>query len=371
MTESQTLVLDMQKRFLTDWNEQNSANDEAHSNNFLAMWSAAAELGLALAIAPDSFGGLGSSGDFQFAYFRQRGELLACPNFSASLAGAWALTDAIANDDLAGNLGSGAIRPALPTFPEFIGEFPSERALLGQLTANGIQLRGQFDIVRGAPFATHLIAPARIDGNAEPFIVMLEMDTVGVSHTSFTMLDGAAAGCVTVAGADLQPSQMLARGSAATKAWAAIQRAMIAATAAEATGVMHAMLNQTVDYVRQRQQFGVAIGSFQTVQHRLAEMLVEIELTHSLALAAFRNLSDPFLASSAKTRANDALQKMADCAVQFHGGIGTTEELALSRYFRRAMTLRGEMGTSEQHFRQIEAALTADLQPAAATRSVA
>ncbi|WP_221796273.1 acyl-CoA dehydrogenase family protein [Aquisediminimonas sediminicola] len=372
MDDSHTLVLDMQKRFLSDWNQRISANNENPDNDFAPMWGAAAELGLTMAIAPDKHGGLGDDGDFHFSYFHQRGALLACANFGAALAGAWAILSATNQNDSADTLGSGAMRPALPTFPEEIGTFPKKRTLTGQETETGIRLWGQFDIVRAAPLATHIFAPVRMEDNGDSCIVLLDTDDAAISIVPFTLVDKATAGKITITDLMLKPTHILARGPLAEAIWVAAQTAMIAATAAEATGVMQSLLDQTVAYVRQRQQFGASIGSFQSVQHRLAEMLVEIELTHSLALAASRDLSDTLLASAAKARANDALQKMADCAVQFHGGIGTTEELALSRYFRRAMALRGELGTTEQHFRLIENAICSEVQPASpVTRSAA
>lgn len=372
MDESHTLVLDMQKRFLTDWRERSSTDGAAQDSGFRPMWDAAADLGLVMAIAPDALGGLGNHGDFRFSYFYQRGELLACANFGPMLAGAWSLVANSGQETLAGILGTGEMRPALPTFPEDIGAFPAKRALVGNNTDSGLRLTGRFDIVRGAPFASHLFVPVRMDNGVEPCIALLDASADGVSIAEFDLIDGASAGIVTVTDCLVATERVLVTGSGAETAWSAAQIAMTVAAAAEATGVMQSLLDQTVAYVRQRQQFGVSIGSFQSVQHRLAELLVEIELTHSLALAAARSPSDAFLASAAKARANDALQKVADCAVQFHGGIGTTEELALSGYFRRAFALRAELGTTEQHFQRIEALLNSTLQPAPSlTRSAA
>jgi len=115
-------------------------------------------------------------------------------------------------------------------------------------------------------------------------------------------------------------------------------------------------------FIRQRRQFGQTIGSFQAIQHRLADVLVNVEQAHSLALAALGATMEgeanaPVLVSAAKARVNHSIQFVSDQAVQLHGGIGTTQELPLNRYFRRAMAIAREFGGTSQHLARVEAAL--------------
>ena len=153
--------------------------------------------------------------------------------------------------------------------------------------------------------------------------------------------------------------QVLWRGAAAHTAWTGAIERMTAAATGEAVGLLRAMLDQTATYIRQRKQFGQTIGSFQAVQHRMADMLVDVEQAHSLALAAIRDPANAMLVSAAKARANRSLQYVANQSVQLHGGIGTTQELALSRYYRRALVLIGEFGSTPAHLTRVEAGLAA------------
>jgi len=356
MDESHILALDLQKRFLT--------NPRAVSgcDGFEGAWEEAAELGLLLALAPDELGGLGTNGDFRFSYFQQRGELLGSMEFGPSQACVWSIFAAVGREDLTDALGAGTCRVAVPTFGEGPGSFPQAQRLAASPASDGfLAASGRFDVMRGAPVATHFLLPAWIEPACDPALILLPSDHPGLRIAPFKLVDGARAGTLELESAPIGPEAILARGEAAEALWIAGSDAMATATAAEAVGVMQAMLDQSVAFISQRKQFGQTIGSFQAIQHRAAEMLVEVALARALTLAACRNPADAMLVSGAKARANIALQGVADSAVQFHGGIGTTEELPLSKYFRRAMTLRAESGSREEHHSRVEAIVEGQL----------
>ncbi|MFG3547506.1 acyl-CoA dehydrogenase family protein [Streptomyces sp. NPDC047725] len=143
---------------------------------------------------------------------------------------------------------------------------------------------------------------------------------------------------------------VLARGPevAAAAAYAADAAALM--TAAQALGVGRTLLAETVSYARQRTQFGVAIGSFQAVKHRLADTLIALEfaqpLVHAAALAVARD--DPASGreiAAAKVAACEAAHTAARSALQIHGALGYTEELDLSLWIRKARALRSAWGT--------------------------
>ncbi|MFC7306448.1 acyl-CoA dehydrogenase family protein [Streptomyces monticola] len=141
--------------------------------------------------------------------------------------------------------------------------------------------------------------------------------------------------------------ELLARGEGAAVAarvageWAAF------ATAAQALGVGRALLAQTVEYVKQRTQFGTPIGSFQAVQHRLADTLVALEFAEPLLYGAALSMSGPDIAA-AKAAAGEAAYQASRTALQLHGAIGYTEELDLSLWIRKAQALRTAWGTPAQ-----------------------
>jgi alkylation response protein AidB-like acyl-CoA dehydrogenase len=116
------------------------------------------------------------------------------------------------------------------------------------------------------------------------------------------------------------------------------------ATAAQALGVGRALLDRTVSYVRERRQFGVPIGSFQAVKHRLADVLIALEFARPLVHAAALSM-DPVDIAMAKVASGEAAYATARAALQLHGAIGYTEELDLSLWLRKARPLRDAWGT--------------------------
>jgi acyl-CoA dehydrogenase len=127
-----------------------------------------------------------------------------------------------------------------------------------------------------------------------------------------------------------------------------------AALAAEMLGGIRETFERTIDYLKQREQFGARIGSFQALQHRAAHMFTEIELCHSAVLEACSAVDEnpamlPLLASLAKARANDCYELVSNEAVQMHGGIGTTDELDIGLFLKRARVSIQILGDSRFH----------------------
>ncbi|MEU3300718.1 acyl-CoA dehydrogenase family protein [Streptomyces sp. NPDC006678] len=141
--------------------------------------------------------------------------------------------------------------------------------------------------------------------------------------------------------------EVLATGAhVAAAAARAVDRARLA-TAAQALGTGLALLQRTVAYVGQRSQFGVAIGSFQAVKHRLADTLIALEFARPLVLGAALTTAPADIAA-AKAAAGDAAYGAARTALQLHGAVGYTEELDLSLWLRKARPLRDAWGTPSQ-----------------------
>jgi alkylation response protein AidB-like acyl-CoA dehydrogenase len=132
---------------------------------------------------------------------------------------------------------------------------------------------------------------------------------------------------------------------------------------AEALGAMDALFGATLDYLKTRQQFGVAIGKFQALQHRMADMYVHLEQARSMALLAAvrlaeaaRNPTDGGAAAgrrravaAAKYRVGQAARFVGQQAVQLHGGMGVTDELPASHYFKRLSTIELTLGDADHH----------------------
>ncbi|MFD9567779.1 acyl-CoA dehydrogenase family protein, partial [Streptomyces sp. NPDC059994] len=138
--------------------------------------------------------------------------------------------------------------------------------------------------------------------------------------------------------------ELLAAGPLLAEAVGCAVRWARLAAAAQAVGVAEELLRRTVAYVRQRTQFGVPIGSFQAVKHRLADTLLAVEFARPLVYGAALTLAPGDLAA-AKAAAGEAAYTAARAALQLHGAIGYTEELDLSLWLRKARPLRDAWGT--------------------------
>ncbi|MBV8298289.1 MAG: acyl-CoA dehydrogenase family protein, partial [Candidatus Eremiobacteraeota bacterium] len=130
-----------------------------------------------------------------------------------------------------------------------------------------------------------------------------------------------------------------------------------AALCAEGLGLMSLMLEATVEYTKQRQQFGVAIGSFQALQHRMAEMFIEVELARSMAYRAAMTLDeqrdDPVARrrgiSAAKVQIANSGRFVGQSAIQLHGGMGMSEEYKVGHYFKRMSIVERLLGDAGYH----------------------
>jgi len=131
----------------------------------------------------------------------------------------------------------------------------------------------------------------------------------------------------------------------------------IAAVCAEAVGIMRRLLADSVAYTKERRQFGVAISSFQALQHRMADMHMALEVSIAVANEAAAALALPpaqraRVVSSAKVAIAGACRKVGQSAVQLHGGMGMTDELAIGHYFKRATAIEVLFGSSDFHLRR-------------------
>jgi alkylation response protein AidB-like acyl-CoA dehydrogenase len=119
---------------------------------------------------------------------------------------------------------------------------------------------------------------------------------------------------------------------------------------------MAVLLQKTVDYTKTRRQFGTAISSFQALQHRMADMFIEVEQARSILLMALLTADEGGEAqgaiSAAKSRIGRAARKVGQEAIQLHGGIGVTEDLDVGHYVKRLLVIEALFGNSDWHLRR-------------------
>ncbi|MDT5056758.1 MAG: hypothetical protein QOF66_5124 [Mycobacterium sp.] len=215
-------------------------------------------------------------------------------------------------------------------------------------------LRGSKIVAMSAPLATHLLITARTPGGLSLFLVETESASTGIETHNYRTVDDRRAADLVFDGLRLPASALLGEEG---DAWPSLARARdegAAAICSEAVGCMRKVLADTVEYCKQRQQFGQPIGSFQVLQHRMVDMYIEVEQAVAAVYLAVLNLeAEPDAraraVSAAKATIGRAARFIGQQAVQLHGGMGMTEELAIGHYFKRLTALQFEFGSTDFH----------------------
>lgn len=218
-------------------------------------------------------------------------------------------------------------------------------------------LTGRKAAVAAAPFADLIVVSAcRPDGGLALFAV--DPRQQGVTVERCRGLDGREWGRIVLEGCEALP--LVLDAGLAAEALAVGNDHAEAAQVAAMVGLIEALNGAVIDYLRTRKQFGVAIGSFQALQHRFADMWMAAEETRSLALAAALACSGPArdrrrTVSQAKLRACDAALLVGHEAIQMHGGIGMTDDLVVGHWVRRLHALRVSLGDRQHHLGRLVA----------------
>ena len=221
-------------------------------------------------------------------------------------------------------------------------------------------LDGTKILVLNGPAAQHLLVTARESGAATAAqgisVFLVDSKTAGVSMTKYPTVDGRQAAQIQFKSVRVPVASRLgAAGAALDGLNVVIDRATVAVSA-EAVGALEALLRKTVEYSKTRKQFDVPIGSFQALQHRMADMFIECQLARSIVLRAAMILDSKDSAqekskavSAAKCRIGKAIKKVSQEAIQIHGGIGMTDELDVAHLFKRVTAIDLLFGNGDFH----------------------
>jgi len=220
------------------------------------------------------------------------------------------------------------------------------------------EITGHKAVVWGAPWSTHLIVTARTGGGQKDEqgigVFLVEKGAKGLSARDYPTVDGSKASEVYFEGT---PATLIAED-----AWPLVEQVVdeaIAALCAESVGVQRKLHEGTLDYTRQRKQFGVPIASFQVLQHRMVDMFMNLEQSVSMTYMATLKLGESptergLAVSSAKVHIGRANKFLGQNAIQLHGGMGMTDELAIGHYFKRATMIEGLFGSVDHHLKRYE-----------------
>lgn len=245
---------------------------------------------------------------------------------------------------------------------------PALCATRAERSGAGWRIDGTKAVVVAAPMATHLLVTARTAGQPGDrdglSLFLVDKSQAGITTTDYPTVDGRRASEISFEGLTLDDGALLGEAGQALPLVEATLDDARAALCAEALGVLAEMQRQTLDYVKQRKQFGVPIGNFQVLQHRLVDMFMQVEQSVSMTYMATLKLDEPpavraKAVAAAKAFIGRACRFVGQNAVQTHGGIGLTEELAFSHYFKRAAMIEGELGSVDFHLARYQAAAAA------------
>jgi len=222
----------------------------------------------------------------------------------------------------------------------------------------GWQLDGRKAVVTGAPMAHQLIVTARTSGEQRDpdgvSLFLVDKTTPGVVVRDYVTVDGRQASELALDGVSLGADALLGEAGEGLPLVEQVLDEARAALCAEALGVMSQLLAQTLAYTKQRRQFGQPISDFQVLQHRMVDMFIQHEQAVSMTYMATLKLDQPAperakAVSAAKAFVGKACRFVGQNAVQTHGGIALTNELALSHYFKRAAMIESELGSVDWH----------------------
>ena len=232
--------------------------------------------------------------------------------------------------------------------------------------ADGWVLDGDKCAVVHGDGADQLIVSARTAGNRRDAdgisLFVVDANAPGVSRRSYQTHDGLRSAEIRLSGVKVSSNDELGGiGKASPLIREVVDRAL-AATAAEAIGVMSEAYDTTLDYLKTRKQFGATIGSFQALQHRAVDMLVHLEQARSMALYATMMVDDPDVSARSRAVAAAMVQIrrsskfIGQQVVQLHGGIGMTQEYKIGHYFKRITAMESLFGDTDHHLAAVSAA---------------
>ena len=322
------------------------------------IWAGFAnELGILGAALPEEFGGIGGGPVEVMVIAEALGYALAIEPYVDTVVVAGGLLRRAGGQHataLLERIVEGTAVVALAATEAASGDNWAQPATTAQRDGDHWVLRGEKIVAASAPLATHLLVTARTESGISLFLVETASATTGFEAHHYRTVDDRRASDLVFDGLRLPAGALL--GEEGT-AWPSIAQARdegAAAVCSEAVGCMRKVVADTVEYAKQRHQFGQPIGSFQALQHRMVDMYTELEQSVAATYLAVLNLeAEPDVraraVSAAKATIGRAARVIGQEAVQLHGGMGMTEELAIGHYFKRLTALQYEFGSTNHH----------------------
>ena len=363
-TDEQTMLRDSVARYLQNTYDFETRRKVIKSETGWRpeVWKAfAEELGILGAPFSEDHGGLGGGAIENMIVMEEVGKALVVePYLSTVVIGGGFMTHShfAGAGDVIGSIIAGEAIIA------FAHAEPQGRYTLHDLKTTaksdgaGHTLTGHKAVVWGAPWSTHLIVTARTGGAQRDTggvgVFLVEKGAKGLTTRDYPTVDGSRASEVYF---ENTPATLIADD--ALPLVEHVVDLAIAALCAEAVGVQRKLHEGTLDYTKQRKQFGAPIASFQVLQHRMVDMFMNLEQSVSMTYMATLKLGESAeerskAVSAAKVHIGRANKFLGQNAIQLHGGMGMTDEMAIGHYFKRATMIEGLFGSVDHHLKRYE-----------------
>jgi alkylation response protein AidB-like acyl-CoA dehydrogenase len=362
-TEEQLALQDTLQKFISrDYDfEKRRAFARSELGYSATAWKQYAELGILALPFPEEYGGLNGTAVDTLVVMEQFGRgLLLEPYLSTVVACGGLIRDAAPpamKSKLLPEVAAGTVQMAFAAY-EAAGRYDlSYVACKAESQAGGWKISGRKSVVFDGASADYFLVSARSSGAigeaAGVSLFLVPHDAAGLKVSSYPTHSGSRAADVQLDNVQVPKEALI---GAEGGALASIQRAadqVCAALCAEAVGIMTALNLATLDYLKSRKQFGVAIGSFQALKHKMADSLIAAEQSRSMAIIAAVHADSTDAAerrrhvSAAKAYIGQAGRLVGQQAVQMHGGMGVVDDLIVSHYFKRLTMIDLSFGDAD------------------------
>jgi alkylation response protein AidB-like acyl-CoA dehydrogenase len=370
-TEEQQMLRDTVRRFVTDdYAFDTRKRSVADPRGWSAgAWRTFADMGLLGVPFAEQHGGIGGTPVETMIVMEELGRGLVVEPYFATVVFGGGLVDRAGSEPQ-----KRAVLPAVASGERMLAVAHTEAqsrfdlfdvAVSARKQGGGYRLQGAKTVVLNGESAQQFVVSARTSGGQRDrggiTLFLVDRDAPGVSVRGYRTFDGQRAAEVTFADAALGTDRVLGPVDGGLPFLEQAADVACAALCAEAVGLMEVINAMTLEYTRNRQQFGQPISGFQVLQHRMVDMMTHLEQTRSLSyLASGRCRADDASVrarsvSAAKAHAGLSGKVVAESAIQLHGGMGVTNEMAVGHYCKRLTLIDFILGDADHHLERLAA----------------
>ncbi|WP_316193464.1 MULTISPECIES: acyl-CoA dehydrogenase family protein [unclassified Bradyrhizobium] len=369
LTEEQSMLRDSARGLISDHApiaHLRKLRDDRDATGFSRqLWATFAEMGFAGLLVPEEHGGSGLGAVEAGVVMEEIGRtLMPSPFLATSVLSASALAragSAAQKSEYLPKIASGALLAAL-ALDEGAKHRPLHTALQAVRSGNGFKLNGAKAMVVDGHVADLLLVVARSAGSPGDrdglTLLLVDPKAKGVAIERTIMVDAHNAARVTLDNVEVTADHVLGDVDGGAATLSAVLDLGRGAVASEMVGLSEEVFGRTVAYLKERKQFGKAIGEFQALQHRAAQLYIEIEITRAAVLKALQTLDADSAGATAavavaKARAGATATRAVQEGVQMHGGMGMTDQFDIGFFMKRARVCEELLGDANYHAAQL------------------